>query len=50
MKTPAILAALLAAFALVGEIDYQTAAGVAAEHLPSLSRYAAVQAGDPRHE
>lgn len=41
MKTALILATLFAAFGIVGEIDYQTAAGKAAEHSPPVPALAA---------
>lgn len=49
MKTFLILAALLLAFGLVGEIDYQTTAGLAAEHSRYLPLVAAAEQGDDNH-
>lgn len=49
MKTALILAVLFAAFAIVGDIDYQTAAGMAAEHTRYLPLIAAAQQGGRHH-
>lgn len=34
MKTATLLALIFAGFAIVGTLDYQTAAGMATEHTP----------------
>lgn len=49
MKTLLILAALFAAFGIVGELDYQTAAGLAAEQAGKLPLLAAAHEGRRRH-
>ena len=49
MKAILILAALFLAFGIVGELDYQTAAGLAAEHSRYLPRVAAADQGGPHH-
>ena len=36
MKTATLLALIFAAFAIVGTLDYQAAAGMATEHSPIL--------------
>lgn len=49
MKSLLILAALFLAFGIVGDIDYQAATGLAAEHAGNLPLIAAASEGGRNH-